>query len=87
VRHWWMARGSFAISSVSLRSALGGRIWERPEGSTRLCLGALRSDFSYFKDAIEEAAASKVGDDNWQHLRQSIDGLEKEWLQKAGLSR
>jgi hypothetical protein len=40
---------------------------------------------SYFKDAIEEAAASKVGNDYWRYLRQSIDGLEKEWLQKAGL--
>jgi hypothetical protein len=42
---------------------------------------------SYFKDAIEEAAASKVGNDYWRYLRQGIDGLEKEWLQKAGLSR
>jgi len=41
----------------------------------------------YFKDAIEEAAASKVGNDYWRYLRQSIDGLEKGWLQKAGLSR
>jgi hypothetical protein len=42
---------------------------------------------SYFKDAIEEVAASKVGNDYWQYLRHGIDGLEKEWLQKAGLSR
>lgn len=42
---------------------------------------------SYFKDAIEEAAVSKVGDDYWRYLRHSIDGLEKEWLQKAGLRR
>jgi hypothetical protein len=42
---------------------------------------------SYFKDAIEEAAASKVDNDYWQYLRHSIDGLEKEWLQKASLSR
>ena len=38
---------------------------------------------SYFKDAIEEAAASKVGNGYWRYLRQSIDGLEKEWLQKV----
>jgi hypothetical protein len=31
---------------------------------------------SYFKDAIEEAAASKVGNDYWLYLRHSIDGLE-----------
>jgi hypothetical protein len=42
---------------------------------------------SYFKDAIEEAAASKVSNDYWQYLRHSIDGLEKQWLQKAGLSQ
>jgi hypothetical protein len=39
----------------------------------------------YFKEAIEEAAASKVGNDYWRYLRHNIDGLEKEWLQKAGL--
>jgi hypothetical protein len=42
---------------------------------------------SYFRDAIEEAAASKVSNDYWRYLRQAIDGLEKEWLQKVGLSR
>jgi hypothetical protein len=42
---------------------------------------------SYFKDAIEEAAASKVGDDYWRYLRHGIDGLEKEWLEKVGTSR
>jgi hypothetical protein len=32
--------------------------------------------------------ARKVGNDGyWRYLRQSLDGLEKEWLQKAGLSR
>ena len=41
----------------------------------------------YFKDAIEEAAASKVGNDYWRYLHQGIDGFEKEWLQKAGLRR
>lgn len=43
--------------------------------------------FSYFKDAIEEAATSKVSNDYWQYLRHSIDGLEKAWLQKVGFSR
>jgi len=42
---------------------------------------------SYFRDAIEEATTSKVSNDYWRYLRQGIDGLEKEWLQKAGLSR
>ena len=43
--------------------------------------------FSYFRDAIEQAAASKVSNDYWRYLRHSIDGLEKEWLQKVGLTR
>lgn len=42
---------------------------------------------SYFKNAIEEAAASKVSNDYWRYLRQSVDGLENEWLRKAGLTR
>jgi len=42
---------------------------------------------SYFQNAIEEAATSKVGSDYWRYLRQCIDDLEKEWLQKASLSR
>ena len=42
---------------------------------------------SYFKDATEEAAASKVSNDYWRHLHRSTGGLEKECLQKAGLSR
>ena len=32
---------------------------------------------SYFKDAIEAAATSKVSNDYWRYLRQSISGLEE----------
>jgi hypothetical protein len=67
----------------------------------RILLGCARKDMallttpnsglivslSYFQNAIEEAATSKVTGDYWQYLRQRVDGLEKEWLQKAGLSR
>ncbi len=42
---------------------------------------------SYFKAAIEEAAASKVSTDYWRYPRHGIDGLEKEWLRKAGFHR
>jgi hypothetical protein len=42
---------------------------------------------SYFQNAIEEAATSKISSDYWQYLRHRIDGLEKEWLRKACLSR
>ena len=42
---------------------------------------------SYFQNAIEEAGTSKVGIDYWRYLRHRIDGLEKEWLQKASLNR
>lgn len=42
---------------------------------------------SYFQNAIEEAGTSKVGSDYWRYLRHRIDGLEKEWLQKASLNR
>jgi hypothetical protein len=47
----------------------------------------LIASLSYFKDAIEEAAISRVSNDYWRYLRHGIDGLEKEWLQKASLSR
>jgi hypothetical protein len=50
-------------------------------------MSGLIVSFSYFKDAIEEAAKSKVGNDYWQYLRHSIDSLEKAWLQKVGPSR
>jgi hypothetical protein len=47
----------------------------------------LIASLRYFRDAIEEAVTSKVGNDYWQYLRHSIDGLEKEWLQKVDRSR
>jgi len=42
---------------------------------------------SYFQNAIEEAATAKVTSEYWRYLRHRVGSLEKEWLQKAGLSR
>jgi len=42
---------------------------------------------SYFQNAIEEAATSKVTSEYWRYLSHRVESLEKEWLQKAGLGR
>lgn len=45
------------------------------------------ASLSYFQNAIEEATTSKVTSEYWRYLSQRVDGLEKEWLRKACLSR
>jgi hypothetical protein len=35
---------------------------------------------SYFQNAIEEPATSKVTREYWRYLRQRMDSLEKEWI-------
>jgi hypothetical protein len=44
--------------------------------------GAITS-FSYFQNAIEEAAALQVSDDYWRYLKHRSERLELEWARKV----
>ena len=56
----------------------------RHDSSGKWTVALVGVDRPSASDAIEGAAAPRVGNHYWQYLRQSIDGLEKEWLQKPG---